>query len=592
MTQQATIYARFSNAEQAQGNSKARQLNLCREMVAQQDWLHSPDRELVDEGLSAFSGANRAPGGLLYEFEQQAEAGRYRGGHVLVVENLDRISRQGYEAILPFIQKLTAAGVTVATVDGGRIYPAFTRVDLAAVIEAVVKSELAWSESDKKSRRLKAAQNKRVSEAQATAGQHLSQTATVPAWIAVNRVGKAGERPLYKMTLNEERVAILHEIFQLTIDGYGTPAIAKKLNERGEPVWSHLNQRSNNGWTVGYLTKIVMNRAVMGEYRPMNKPRGGQVTSKGVVIPSHFPQAIDPVVFARAQAARASRRGTSGAWQISHNNLFSGLAKCGHCGGRMKQEVTVRAGGNRRNGKNPDAVYRSKQDISYLKCHNALNRVHDEERGEARCTNRYAIRYEKLEAAVLDLALHFAAAQGSDHDSALANDLEVQVAEAMRHLEEKQSRASTLADSYSRTASPAIERLLLALEAEIEGEHKAIGVLNHRLQDERSNRPAPDHFQQVEAVRERLENQDAEARAAGRVSIKQTLRSVITRMVCMENRTTAVTIRSGVEVWFDNEGNQISDRYTANVLFTGPNGEIDWNPDEPDADYQYVKEAR
>jgi hypothetical protein len=162
----------------------------------------------------------------------------------------------------------------------------------------------------------------------------------------------------------------------------------------------------------------------------------------------------------------------------------------------------------------------------------------------------------------------------------------------MRHLEEKQSRASTLADSYSRTASPAIERLLLALEAEIEGEHKAIVVLNHRLQDERSNRPAPDHFQQVEAVRERLENQDAEARAAGRVSIKQTLRSVITRMVCMENRTTAVTIRSGVEVWFDNEGNQISDRYTANVLFTGPNGEIDWNPDEPDADYQYVKEAR
>ena len=298
-------------------------------MIAQQGWQGSRDRELVDEGLSAYSGANRAPGGLLYAFEQEADSGRYRNGHVLVVENLDRISRQGYDAILPFLQKLTSQGVTVATVDGNRVYPAFERVTMASVIEAVVKSELSREESEKKSKRLRAAQNKRVEEAKTNAGKHISHTATVPAWLTVERISKPAERPVYKMGLNEERVALLREIFQLTIDGFGTPSIAKMLNARGEPVWSHLGQRSNNGWTVGYLTKIVLNRAVLGEYHPMNSPRSGEQTSKGIVVLNHFPQAIDPVMFAKASAARDSRQGTSGSWQITHNNLLSGIAKCG-----------------------------------------------------------------------------------------------------------------------------------------------------------------------------------------------------------------------------------------------------------------------
>ena len=587
MTLPATIYARFSNAEQAQGHSKARQLTLCRDMIARHGWQGSTDRELIDEGVSAFSGANRAPGGLLHAFEREVEAGRYRNGHVLVVENLDRISRQGYDAVLPFLQNLTGQGVTVATVDSDRVYPAYERVTLAAVIEAVLKAEMSREEQEKKSSRLKAAQNKKVEEAQATAGQHISYTATVPAWLNTRRITKPAERPAYHMTLDEKRVAILREIFQLTIDGYGTPAIARMLNERGEPVWSHLGQRSNNGWTVGYLTKLVLNRAVMGEFEPRNQPLSGPITSKGVIILDHFPQAIDPVVFARAQAARQGRKNTSGSWQITHNNLFSGIAKCGICGGRMKLENVVRKGTLKSYGKRTKLKYPARQDFSYLKCHNALNRVFDEDRGRLRCYNRNWVRYEKLEQAVVDFASGWLA---KNRDAAPNGDIieaEVQVAEARRIMEGKQREAETAAISFVSTQSPTMERLMLKLEAEAAEQAKAVKALEARLMSMRSSAPSPDFLAQIETQREALFSEDPEVRNPARVAMKQTLGSLIYSMECDTGRNTHVRIGgNGMLLSFDPEGQLIGSEYGQDTVFLGPNGEIDWHPDHPDADYE------
>lgn len=586
MTLPATIYARFSSQEQSLGSSKSRQLDLCRDMIARRGWQWSSDRELVDEGLSAFIGANRAPGGLLYTFEQEAEAGRYRSGHVLVVENLDRISRQGYDAVLPFLQKLTSQGVTVATVDGDRIYAAHERVQLASVIEAVVKSELSREESEKKSKRLKAAQHKRISAAQENAGQHISQTATVPGWIEAKRISKATERPAYKMALNQPRVAILREIFQLTIDGYGTPSIARMLNERGEPVWSHLGQRSNNGWTVGYLTKLVLNRAVLGEYRPKNRPRGAVETEKGIVILNHYPQAIDPVTFAKAQTARRGRKGSSGAWQITHNNLFSGIATCGVCGGRMKQEFTVQKGRVR---KHKNGRYPAGQNFSYLKCHNALNRVWDEGAGQLRCDNRNWIRYERLESAVVEFASGWLALHRQGTPSADVRDLEVQVAEAQRFLDDKQVQADNAALSFTRTGSATMERLMLQLESEMADQKAQVEALHEQLIRLRSSTPSGDFLVQIEEQRRALASDDDDERNRARVAMKQTLRGIIKSMECMPSKNTRLVLGDdAVGLLFDGQGDLIQNVVLQKTIY-GPDGEIDWHPDYPDAEYQYAE---
>ncbi|HEY0315848.1 MAG TPA: recombinase family protein, partial [Sphingomonas sp.] len=86
MTLPAYIYARFSSVEQSKGSSLARQLKLGRAFIEKQKWLHSTERELIDEGRSAYHGANRAVGSALYEFEEKALAGHFANGACLVVE--------------------------------------------------------------------------------------------------------------------------------------------------------------------------------------------------------------------------------------------------------------------------------------------------------------------------------------------------------------------------------------------------------------------------------------------------------------------------------------------------------------------------
>lgn len=582
----ATIYARFSNQEQAQGSSKARQLKLCRELIAEKEWLLVDDRILFDEGLSAFSGANRAPGGKLHDFERRAEAGEFKGGHVLVVEHIDRISRQGYDEVLPFVKKMTEAGVTVAVASGRRIYHAYERVTLGAVIEAVVAAELAREESENKSKRLKAAQNERVVAAQKSAanGEHLSKTKTVPAWIDVERISKSSDKPLYRMSLNERRVELLREIFQMTIDGYGTPAIAKNLNGRGEPVWSHLERESKNGWTVGYLTKLVLNRAVMGEYHPMNRPRAGKETSKGIAVLNHFPQAIDPVTFAKAHAARQSRKGVSGAWQITHNNLFSGIAKCAHCGSRMIHQTTVKKG-QMRNHKS--GRYPAGQTFSYLTCHSALNKVWDEQHNRPKCENVARVRYEHLERSLLEVAMKFAVVRRDVAGDSRNEALRIEIADKQRFIADKQKQVDNLVDSFSRTGSQAIERRMLQLETELITDQAALREIEKGLVNETDNVSIEEYEARLKALLETIDSESEEERTASRIRVKQNLRSIVTRMACTPDKMTVVEFASSLRVVFDGEGQQVFNDFI-NETILGPNGEIDWHPDFPDREYEYA----
>ncbi len=528
-------------------------------MADRHGWARDLSREIIDEGRSAFTGFNRTEGSGLWEFEERARAGRYTGGHVLIVENLDRISRQGYDAILPFLSDMTRNGVTVAVVDGERVYQAFERVELGPVIEAVVKAELAREESEKKSRRLRVAQQKKVEQAQAYASQglHIATTKIVPAWIDVDPT-------TYVMELNEKRTAVLAEIFQLTIDGYGTPSIAKLLNERAEPVWNNRGRKSENGWTVGYLTKLVTNRAVLGEARPMARPRNGKATSKGVVILNRYPQAIDPVTFARAQAARQSRKRTSGAWKMTHRNLFSGIAKCGECGGRMKQETTAKKGTLRRS--KPDGkYYATKQAFSYLKCNNAINRVADEVTSQPKCNNRTAIRYETLEKAVIKIATHFAVSWGKTSSVAVSKS-ELDLAEVQRNIDELQRQVDNLVESYSRTGSLSIERALLNREEELaalKGLHSA-----KQLEHDRSlaTMTEPEYLEAVKKLRAELDSLETETALHARVKMKQVLGRLINQMWCdSDKRTTVMLGNNAAAITFDGKGQIVE-----NAIFGDP----------------------
>lgn len=149
----AVIYIRWSSSEQGKGSSLERQRGDCLAHAARHGW--NVVDELIDEGVSAFKGRH-ADVGALGRFVAGVEAGLYPDGVVLLTEKLDRLSREQAKKVFAWMLGITELGVTVATVDGDRRYDR-TNLDMPAIIEVVVKAQLANEESEKKASRLSAA---------------------------------------------------------------------------------------------------------------------------------------------------------------------------------------------------------------------------------------------------------------------------------------------------------------------------------------------------------------------------------------------------------------------------------------------------
>lgn len=323
----AYVYTRMSTAEQLKGDSKRRQYEGAR-LYADKHGL-----ELVppidDHGVSAYRG-NNALFGRLAGFLQKLREGEVPKGSYLIVESLDRLSRDEMMGSLSLFNDLVAQGVTLVTLFDRRQY---SLSSLAAqpyeLIGALMSFATASEESKKKSIRLGDAWHQKKVDGRET-GKPL--TAIVPAWLKLDKAKR-------KIVPISERVAIVEEIFRLYTTGWGAGSIAKRLNESKVPVWA-LSKRSSGFWHESYIKKIVSNRAVLGEYRPhkneyVDKGKKRSVPDGEPVI-GYYPAVIDEVTFELAAQAGNSRK-VSGAGRkgAGYANLFTGLLKC-RCGAGVR----------------------------------------------------------------------------------------------------------------------------------------------------------------------------------------------------------------------------------------------------------------
>ena len=108
MKPQIYAYVRWSSDEQTQGDSLRRQTEGVK-AYAIKHGLALPDTHIIiDRGLSAFTGENITRG-KLGQFLERART-RKVGPGILIVENLDRLSRQGIDATRDIIRDLGKAG--------------------------------------------------------------------------------------------------------------------------------------------------------------------------------------------------------------------------------------------------------------------------------------------------------------------------------------------------------------------------------------------------------------------------------------------------------------------------------------------------
>lgn len=237
--EKAYSYIRFSTSEQTKGDSLRRQIAASQKYAA--DHGLELDESLRDLGVSAYKGAN-ATGGALAGFLAQIEAKTVKEGSYLLVESLDRISRQTVSKALRLFTGILEAGVKIVTLADGRLYDRDSLDDPVEIIASLLSMARAHEESAIKAQRVSAAWTNK--KKQARTGMVI--TRKVPLWIRV--IESNGKQ---SFELIPERVAVVRNIITQTINGRGGSYLEKWLNESNIPSW----KTTGKGWERSYLVK-------------------------------------------------------------------------------------------------------------------------------------------------------------------------------------------------------------------------------------------------------------------------------------------------------------------------------------------------
>ena len=284
--------------------------------------LQLADAKFYDLGVSGFRGANRRDG-MLGKLLEEIESGVIPEGSCLIVESLDRLSRDKVLSQFNQFSEIIQKGITIVTLFDGRVFSkASIESSPMELMLALTVMMRANEESETKSKRGRASwENKRN---KAAAG--LAITAVVPYWL---------KRDGDKIIVREDRAEVVRNIFKWTISGLGRRAIAKKLNADNVPVWGSKDRNKSGLWGDSYIIKILKNRSVLGEFEPMLK-RGGKRIDLNGTLANYYPRVVSEEDFYLAQAKLQERQGKGGRNAPRASNLFSSMARCALCGGKMR----------------------------------------------------------------------------------------------------------------------------------------------------------------------------------------------------------------------------------------------------------------
>lgn len=318
----AYSYIRFSSPEQEKGDSIRRQIEQSEEYAKQNGLILDDSLKLTDRGLSAFHGMHRTKGAL-GTFLKLVEAGKIEKGSTLIVENMDRLSREQIMGALTQFISIINAGITLVTLQDGMAYSkeSITK-NWTQLIVSITYMARAHEESATKAKRLSAAwKNKRESI------QDKPMTAKVPSWVKLSEDRK-------KFILIPEVVKAVAKIFRMKADGKSTYMIERDLNADPD-IWKPLKsgRNSTGGWRTSYITKILRSRAVIGEFQPHTViDRKRQPIGDPII--GYYPAVIDEDLFHHVQniiKSNGNMKGKGGGRTGKANNLFTHIAVCGLC---------------------------------------------------------------------------------------------------------------------------------------------------------------------------------------------------------------------------------------------------------------------
>jgi DNA invertase Pin-like site-specific DNA recombinase len=317
----AYSYMRFSSVGQSQGDSIRRQTRAAKEWCEKNGVRLDESLTFRDLGKSAFLGEHRKNPDrhALAAFLKLVQDGRVPRESYLVIESLDRLTREHVRAGLMLLLGLIESGIRIVQLSPSElVYD--EKSDEMGLMLAIVELSRGHRESKRKSDLITSVWNRRKQQARESKQPYIGH---LPAWVE-SRDGK--------LRLIPERAAVVKRIFRLATGGYGLTSIVKKLTKEKVPAFGEVLVREgrkrsqfSGRWSRAYIAKIIRDRRAMGEFQPCRR-EGQKKVPDGDPIPGYFPAVVTEQVWLAARAAAAERGKAPG--RIGKNsNVFAGLVR-------------------------------------------------------------------------------------------------------------------------------------------------------------------------------------------------------------------------------------------------------------------------
>lgn len=468
-------YARFSSAAQAEGTSLDRQFDFAEAHAARNGWTIS--ERLIDEGRSAFKAKHKSETAALGRFLRDLDQGRYGQGDILLVEALDRLSREEPLDALANLTRITSAGVRVEIIDAKlSLVRGQYEANIGSLVQLLVGAAQAHGESKRKSELLtKTWREKRKEGVVRTHHPH---------WMDKTK------------TLISDRVKTVQTIFDLADRGFGRLKIAKELNASGHKTWGGTSEKGkpkSGDWSAQQVSQILKNRAVLGEAQAFS---GGEAV--GPVDPNYYPRIIETEQFERVNSIPTRKFSGKGAGRQSlSGNIFRGWFNCS-CGRPM--------------------VIDPKPGRRYVRCSGSLTKacpdaVDGLQKGRT---------YDVLEYSVLSAIREMKLVDRSNDRKA---ELQASLSEAERTLEIAKANTNKLVDMLIDMDSDALRKRLTDEEARVMKLSAEVEGLKAELT--KATRTITDHQSEIASLYDQFATVDDDDRPELRQRINQTLLRIV-----------------------------------------------------------------
>jgi hypothetical protein len=302
--------------------------SLQRQLEATEKYCHENglelDRSLTlqDLGLSGYTGAHRTKGAL-GTFLQMVESKKIPPESTLIVESLDRLSREEVLWALNQFTSLITAGITIVTLADRKVYSQKSIKDnWADLIVSITIMARSNEESETKSKRGQSVWEYKRQQA-ADNGQKLS--ARGPLWVEYDRKKK-------EFRLLPEPCKAIETIYRMRLSGKGKTKIVREMNQNPNLWKPPISKRNRTGgWQEPYVVKILSDPIVIGTYQPRKRQGDSKKAIAGEAIKNYYPAAISEELYYQVKDLRKASKKAGGQTRKA-SNLFVHLVRCGHCG--------------------------------------------------------------------------------------------------------------------------------------------------------------------------------------------------------------------------------------------------------------------